>query len=65
MVAASLMLTGLAVPAEAASVYQAPLRTAVRTLVVAAEVNAGYDRDRYFGGWRDANRDCQTPGRKS
>ena len=59
-VAAGLLLTGVAVPAEAATVYKAPLRTAVRGLVVAAEVNAGYDRDRYFGDWRDTNRDCQN-----
>src|SRR3954469_12833507 len=60
VVAAGLLLTGLAVPAEAATVYQSPLRTAVRGLVVAAEVNAGYDRDRYFGVWRDTNGDCQN-----
>ncbi|SFU10738.1 HNH endonuclease family protein [Arthrobacter sp. ov118] len=60
VVAAGLLVTGLAVPAEAASVYTAPLRTAVRGLIVAAEVNAGYDRDRYFGVWRDTNRDCQN-----
>lgn len=59
VVVAGLLLTGLAVPAEAATVYKAPLRTAVRALVVAAEVNAGYDRDRYFGVWRDTNGDCQ------
>lgn len=57
---AGLLLTGLAVPAEAATVYSAPLRTAVRSLPVAAEVNTGYDRTRYFGGWIDANRDCQN-----
>jgi len=55
-----LLLTGLAVPAEAATVYRAPLRTAVRALLVAPEVNSGYDRDRYFGGWKDTNRDCQN-----
>lgn len=55
-----LLLTGLAVPAEAATVYKAPLRTAVRALPVAAEVNTGYDRDRYFGVWKDTNRDCQN-----
>lgn len=55
-----LLLTGLAVPAEAATVYKAPLRTAVRALLVAPEVNTGYDRDRYFGTWKDANRDCQN-----
>lgn len=60
VVVAGLLLTGLAVPAEAATVYKAPLRTAVRELPVAAEVNAGYDRDRYFGTWRDTNGDCQN-----
>lgn len=60
IVAAGLLLTGLAVPAEAATIYKAPLRTAVRGLIVAAEVNAGYDRDRYFGTWRDTNGDCQN-----
>ena len=55
-----LLLTGLAVPAEAATVYKAPLRTAVRALSVAPEVNTGYDRDRYFGVWKDTNRDCQN-----
>jgi len=30
-------------------------------LAVAAESNAGYDRDRYFGsGWADADGDCQS-----
>lgn len=57
---AGLLLTGLAVPAEAATVYQASLRTAVRGLVVSTEVNTGYDRDRYFGVWLDNNRDCQN-----
>jgi hypothetical protein len=57
---AGLLLTGLAVPAEAATVYQAPLRTAARSLVVSTEVNSGYDRDRYFGGWIDRNGDCQN-----
>ena len=60
VVAAGLLLSGLAVPAEAATVYTAPLRTAVRGLTVAAEVNAGYDRDRYFGAWADTNGDCQN-----
>lgn len=59
-VVAGLLLTGLAVPAEAATVYKAPLRTAVRALIVAPEVNTGYDRDRYFGVWKDTNRDCQN-----
>jgi hypothetical protein len=62
VVAAGLLVAGLAVPAEAAAatVYQAPLRTAVLGLPVAAEVNAGYDRDRYFGVWGDTNGDCQN-----
>jgi len=59
-VAAGLLLTGLAVPAEAATYYSAPLRTAARALPVAAENNAGYDRTRYFGTWLDTNRDCQN-----
>lgn len=60
VVAAGLLLTGLAVPAEATTVYKASLRTAVHGLIVAAVVNAGYDRDRYFGVWRDTNGDCQN-----
>jgi hypothetical protein len=59
-VAAGLLLAGLAVPAEAATYYSAPLRTAARSLPVAAENNAGYDRTRYFGVWNDTNRDCQN-----
>lgn len=59
-VAAGLLLAGLAVPAEAATNYSAPLRTAARSLAVAAENNAGYDRARYFGDWNDTNRDCQN-----
>ena len=47
-----LLLAGVAVPAEAASYYSAPLRTAARSLAVAAENNAGYDRNRYFGYWK-------------
>src|SRR3712207_4877972 len=59
--APGLLVSGLAaVPAEAATVYKAPLRTAVRALAVSAEVNSGYDRNRYFGVWNDANRDCQN-----
>ena len=57
---AALLLAGLAVPAEAATVYKASLRTATRSLPVAAEKNTGYDRDRYFGDWKDTNRDCQN-----
>lgn len=57
---AILLLSGLAVPAEAATTYTASLRSAVRSLPVASERNAGYDRDRYFGSyWKDVNRDCQ------
>lgn len=59
-VAGGLLLAGVAVPAEAASYYSAPLRTAARSLAVAAENNAGYDRNRYFGYWNDTNRDCQN-----
>ena len=59
-VTAGLLLTGLAVPAEAATYYSAPLRTAARALTVSAENNAGYDRTRYFGSWLDTNRDCQN-----
>jgi hypothetical protein len=59
-VAGGLLLAGVAVPAEAASYYSAPLRTAARSLAVAAENNTGYDRNRYFGYWNDANRDCQN-----
>ena len=59
-VAGGLLLAGVAVPAEAASYYSAPLRTAARSLAVAAENNAGYDRTRYFGYWNDTNRDCQN-----
>lgn len=39
---AGVLLTGLSVPAEAASVHKAPLRTAVRSLLVSAELNAGF-----------------------
>ena len=61
----ALTLSGAALlqptPAQAATgTYSAPLRTAVRQLPVAAEANAGYDRNRYFGGWRDTDRDCQN-----
>jgi hypothetical protein len=67
---AGLLLTGPAVPDPspagilvapvAATVYEAPLRTAIDGLVVAAEDNSGYDRDRYFGTWTDADGDCQN-----
>ncbi len=46
--------------AGAAELYSAPLQTAVRSLQVAPENNAGYDRDRLFGDWRDADGDCQN-----
>ena len=59
----ALVVAGTAVvtspSANAATTYTAPLRTAVRALPVAAESNAGYNRDLYFGRWGDANRDCQ------
>ena len=55
-----LLLTGISVPAEAATTYTTSLRAAVRALPVAAENNAGYDRDRYFGQWIDQNKDCQN-----
>lgn len=58
--AAGLLLAGLAVPAEAATYYSATLRSAARSLPVAAENNAGYDRTHYFGSWIDTNRDCQN-----
>ena len=60
VVIGSLLAVGVATPpAQAATTYSAPLRTAVRALPVAAEDNAGYDRDRFFGRWRDADSDCQ------
>ena len=43
-----------------AGAYSAPLRTAVRQLPVAAEQDAGYDRDAQFGIWIDADGDCQN-----
>lgn len=58
--AAGLLLAGLAVPAGAATYYSATLRNAARSLPVAVENNAGYDRTRYFGSWLDANGDCQN-----
>ncbi|MEX5271147.1 HNH endonuclease family protein [Kocuria sabuli] len=59
-VVAGLLLTGGMAPTEAATTYSAPLRSAVRSLPVAAENNAGYDRDKQFGVWKDADRDCQN-----
>jgi hypothetical protein len=58
--AAALLLSGVAAPAHAATEYKASLRSAARSLPVAAEQNSGYDRTRYFGDWKDANRDCQN-----
>lgn len=55
-----LLLTGISAPAEGGSTYVTTLRNAVRALPVAAEVNTGYDRDRYFGQWLDQNKDCQN-----
>ncbi|QCU76947.1 HNH endonuclease [Citricoccus sp. SGAir0253] len=59
VLAAGFVLLGVT-PAEAATTYSAPLRTAVKSLPVAAESNSGYDRDRQFGDWIDADRDCQN-----
>jgi hypothetical protein len=68
-VVAALVLTVPAVtvapdtaPAEAATAttyVRTTLRAAVKALPVRAESNSGYDRDRYFGRWKDANGDCQ------
>lgn len=58
--AIALIAVSGAAPADAGTTYSAPLRTAVKSLVVAAESNSGYDRDRYFGQWIDANKDCQN-----
>jgi hypothetical protein len=58
--AAGLIALGGIVPAEAATTYSAPLRTAVKSLPVAAESNSGYDRDKHFGDWKDTDRDCQN-----
>lgn len=55
-----LLFMGVSAPAEASSTYTTNLREAVRALPVAAENNAGYDRDRYFGQWIDENKDCQN-----
>ena len=59
-VVAGLLLTGGVAPAQAATTYSAPLRTAVKSLPVAAENNAGYNRDKQFGDWKDTNKDCQN-----
>lgn len=55
-----LIFTGVPAPAQAGTTYVTNLRAAVRALPVAAEVNTGYDRNRYFGQWLDQNRDCQN-----
>lgn len=63
LLTAAAALTALPVPgaqAAAASTFSAPLRTAVRQLPVAPEDNAGSDRDRYWGDWIDADRDCRN-----
>lgn len=57
--AAVTAVTALATPAQAET-YAASFRAAVRQLPVAAEVNTGYDRSRYFGTWRDLDRDCRN-----
>jgi hypothetical protein len=49
----------VAAPAGAVTTYIAPLRTAVRQLPVAPEDNTGSSRERW-GGWIDADRDCQN-----
>ena len=59
-VVAGLLFTGGVAPAQAASTYSSPLRTAVESLPVAAENNADYNRDKQFGDWNDTNRDCQN-----
>ncbi len=64
LVAVSLLplLTG-APPASAdttTTTYSAPLQTAVRALPVAEENTSPYDRDRDFGDWIDADRDCRN-----
>ncbi|MHA7275657.1 HNH endonuclease family protein [Arthrobacter sp. HLT1-21] len=56
----ALLFTGIPAPASAATTYTTDLRSAARALPVAAESNAGYDRDRYFGQWMDQNKDCQN-----
>lgn len=55
-----LLLTGIPAPAAAATTYTTSLRAAVHALPVAAENNAGYDRNTYFGQWIDQDRDCQN-----
>lgn len=60
VLAAGLLFTGIAAPADAGATYTTTLRAAARALPVAAENNVGYDRNRYFGGWLDHDKDCQN-----
>ncbi len=68
LLAAGLLVTAVepaAAPASAASAsigataHVTTLQEAARALPVAVEDNAGFDRDRYFGHWIDADADCQ------
>ncbi|CAA9226449.1 MAG: putative secreted protein [uncultured Arthrobacter sp.] len=69
LLAAGLLVTAVAPAAAPASAAPAAasassadvttLQEAVRALPVAAEDNLGFDRDRYFGHWVDADGDCQ------
>ncbi|MGW7312907.1 HNH endonuclease family protein [Streptomyces sp. NPDC054854] len=68
LAAAVAAVAGAAVPASGADVAPGgkrlvgvPLRDAVAALVVEGERREGYDREREFGGWVDADRDgCNT-----
>lgn len=60
LLGACLLAAAVPAPASAASTYSAPLRAAVRQLPVAPENTSPYDRTRYFGGWGDTDRDCQS-----
>lgn len=63
LVTTALLTTSLAAtatPTSAAEAWTGTLRDAVRLLAVAAERNADYDRERSFGGWTDADGDCQN-----
>ncbi len=62
LVAVSLLpLLAGAPPASAATAtYSASLQTAVRALTVAPENTGPYDRDRDFGDWVNADRDCRN-----
>lgn len=57
---AGLLFTGSTAPATAGPTYTTTLQAAAKALPVAAENNAGYDRDRYFGDWIDQDKDCQN-----